>query len=69
VIGRAFVIVWPVGRAGGLPVPAALRKSAGALRDPAAPLRDPAAPLRDPVGLALLLPLPLAAAVVRRRRR
>jgi signal peptidase I len=27
VVGRAFVIVWPVGRAGGLPVPADLKKS------------------------------------------
>ncbi|PZS30340.1 MAG: signal peptidase I [Pseudonocardiales bacterium] len=28
VVGRAFVIVWPVGRAGGLPIPAALAHSA-----------------------------------------
>ncbi|MDQ6876050.1 MAG: signal peptidase I [Actinomycetota bacterium] len=27
VVGRAFVIVWPIGRAGGLPVPASLQKA------------------------------------------
>lgn len=27
VVGRAFVIVWPVGRAGGLPVPASLQRA------------------------------------------
>lgn len=38
VVGRAFVIVWPIGRAGGLPVPAGLTRSATAMLVPLLPL-------------------------------
>lgn len=56
VIGRAFVIVWPFGRAGGLPVPATF----GSVP------QHPAGPA--PASGALLL-LPLLPTGVRRRRR
>jgi signal peptidase I len=56
VVGRAFVIVWPIGRAGGLPIPAALKKSAAVVMPPLLPL------------LPVLPALPLGSAVLRRRR-
>jgi signal peptidase I len=54
VVGRAFVIVWPLGRAGGLPIPDALKHSAAVTLVPVLPM----------------LPLlPVGAAAARRRRR
>ncbi len=38
VVGRAFVIVWPVRRAGGLPIPASIRESVAVLPLPLLPL-------------------------------
>ncbi len=38
VVGRAFVIVWPIGRASGLPVPSALQKSVALTALPLLPL-------------------------------
>ncbi|MEP6696842.1 MAG: signal peptidase I [Pseudonocardiales bacterium] len=43
VVGRAFVIVWPLGRAGGLPIPSALMHSAAPALLPVLPLLSPAA--------------------------
>ncbi|MGB9376973.1 MAG: signal peptidase I [Mycobacteriales bacterium] len=66
VVGRAFVIVWPVGRAGGLPVPSALQHSA--LHSGADPPGGGSGVLRAIVLPALPL-LPIGAVAVRRRRR
>jgi signal peptidase I len=59
VLGRAFAIVWPAGRASGLPVPAALQRSLAF-----------AAPPLLPVAALPLPPIRRAARpTVRRRRR
>ncbi len=65
VVGRAFVIVWPVGRAGGLPVPSALDQPA-ARGDPG--VGDPGT-VAPGVLLPLLPQLPVSALAARWRRR
>jgi signal peptidase I len=66
VVGRAFVIVWPLGRAGGLPVPAVLEQSVAL---PAEGQRDTGhSGTLQAVALPLPL-LPIGAVALRRRRR
>ena len=60
VIGRAFVVVWPLNRLAILPIPATFQQKALAAAAPAAPLV---------LGMAGTLPLTLAARRIRTRRR
>jgi len=67
VVGRAFVIVWPVGRAGGLPVPEALENSTALPSGEHRNLEHSGVPRA--VALPLLPLLPVGAIALRRRRR
>jgi len=68
VIGRAFVIVWPLGRAGTLPVPDTFHQKALAAQAAAAPLELVASVgAGSPLLLGLSVAIPLSAYRLRRR--
>lgn len=66
VVGRAFVIVWPVGRADGLPVPEGLEETAAL---PSGEQRNSGHSGALQAALPLLPLLPVGAIALRRRRR
>ncbi len=67
VVGRAFVIVWPLGRAGGLPVPSALKQPSAERSIGQPPPSGAVASIVFP--LLPLLPLGHVSAISLRRRR
>lgn len=71
VVGRAFVIVWPVSRAGGLPTQSTLTQSKGMPSDALSAAGEQRSEAVQPGALPLLalLPLPVRGAMTPRRRR